>query len=245
MLAQTTLDQLRALRLDGMLAALNDQATTAAADGLPFTERLSLLVQREVDWRDDKRLERLLKAAKLKVSSASMQDIDWRASRGLDRNLLTQLTGCDWVRNGHNVLVTGATGAGKTWLACALGHQAARAGFTVLYARATRLLEELRVAHGDGSFSRRLTQLAKLDVLILDDFALAPVTVTERNDLLELIDDRVGSRSTVITSQLPVNAWHEYLAEPTLADAILDRVVHASHRIVLRGESLRKKGAAD
>ena len=245
MLAQTTLDQLRALRLDGMLAALNDQATTAAADGLPFTERLSLLVQREVDWRDDKRLERLLKAAKLKVSSASMQDIDWRASRGLDRNLLTQLTGCDWVRNGHIVLVTGATGAGKTWLACALGHQAARAGFTVLYARATRLLEELRVAHGDGSFSRRLTQLAKLDVLILDDFALAPVTATERNDLLELIDDRVGSRSTVVTSQLPVNAWHEYLAEPTLADAILDRVVHASHRIVLRGESLRKKGAAD
>jgi DNA replication protein DnaC len=245
LLAQTTLDQLRALRLDGMLAALNDQATTAAADGLPFTERLSLLVQREVDWRDDKRLERLLKAAKLKVSSASMQDIDWRASRGLDRNLLTQLTGCDWVRNGHNVLVTGATGAGKTWLACALGHQAARAGFTVLYARATRLLEELRVAHGDGSFSRRLTQLAKLDVLILDDFALAPVTATERNDLLELIDDRVGSRSTVVTSQLPVNAWHEYLAEPTLADAILDRVVHASHRIVLRGESLRKKGAAD
>lgn len=245
MLAQTTLDQLRALRLDGMLAALNDQATTAAADALPFTERLSLLVQREVDWRDDKRLERLLKAAKLKVSSASMQDIDWRASRGLDRNLLTQLTGCDWVRNGHNVLVTGATGAGKTWLACALGHQAARAGFTVLYTRATRLLEELRVAHGDGSFSRRLTQLAKLDVLILDDFALAPVTATERNDLLELIDDRVGSRSTVITSQLPVNAWHEYLAEPTLADAILDRVVHASYRIVLRGESLRKKGAAD
>jgi DNA replication protein DnaC len=245
LLAQTTLDQLRALRLDGMLAALNDQATTAAADALPFTERLSLLVQREVDWRDDKRLERLLKAAKLKVSSASMQDIDWRASRGLDRNLLTQLTGCDWVRNGHNVLVTGATGAGKTWLACALGHQAARAGFTVLYTRATRLLEELRVAHGDGSFSRRLTQLAKLDVLILDDFALAPVTATERNDLLELIDDRVGSRSTVITSQLPVNAWHEYLAEPTLADAILDRVVHASHRIVLRGESLRKKGAAD
>jgi DNA replication protein DnaC len=245
LLAQTTLDQLRALRLDGMLAALNDQATTAAADGLPFAERLSLLVQREVDWRDDKRLERLLKAAKLKVSSASMQDIDWRASRGLDRNLLTQLAGCDWVRNGHNVLVTGATGAGKTWLACALGHQAARAGFTVLYTRATRLLEELRVAHGDGSFSRRLTQLAKLDLLIVDDFALAPVTATERNDLLELIDDRVGSRSTVITSQLPVNAWHEYLAEPTLADAILDRVVHASHRIVLRGDSLRKKGVAD
>ena len=245
MLHQHTLDQLRGLRLDGMIAALNDTATQAACEALAFEQRLALLVQREIDWRDDKRLERLLKAAKLKVSSASMQDIDWRASRGLDRNLLTQLTGCDWVRNGHNVLVTGATGAGKTWLACALGHQAARAGFTVLYARATRLLEELRVAHGDGSFSRRLTQLAKLDVLILDDFALAPVTATERNDLLELIDDRVGSRSTVVTSQLPVNAWHEYLAEPTLADAILDRVVHASHRIVLRGESLRKKGAAD
>jgi len=244
LLAQQTLEQLRTLRLDGMLAALADSATAMAADTLPFEQRLTLLVQREIDWRDGRRLARLLKAARLKVSSACMEDIDWRASRGLDRGLLTQLAGCDWVRHGHNVLITGATGAGKTWLACALGHQAARSGFTVLYTRATRLLEELGVAHGDGSFTRRLAQLAKLDLLILDDFALAPLTAASRNDLLELLDDRVGTRSTLITSQLPVNSWHEWLADPTLADAILDRIVHGSHRVTLKGESLRKKAKA-
>lgn len=241
MLAQHTIDQLRALRLDGMLAALHDEATSSAAQALPFAERLSLLVQREIDWRDERRLQRLLKAAKLKVSSACVQDIDWRSSRGLDRGLITELAGCDWIRSARNVLLTGATGAGKTWLACALAHQAACCGFTVLYARAGRLLEELGVAHGDGSFSRRLAQLAKLDLLLIDDFALAPITSSERNDLLELLDDRVGTRSTIITSQLPVNSWHGWLGEPTAADAILDRIVHQSYRIALKGESLRKK----
>lgn len=241
MLAQHTIDQLRALRLDGMLAALHDEATSSAAQALPFAERLSLLVQREIDWRDERRLQRLLKAAKLKVSSACVQDIDWRSSRGLDRGLITELAGCDWIRSARNVLLTGATGAGKTWLACALAHQAACCGFTVLYARAGRLLEELGVAHGDGSFSRRLAQLAKLDLLLIDDFALAPITSSERNDLLELLDDRVGTRSTIITSQLPVNSWHGWLGDPTVADAILDRIVHQSYRIALKGESLRKK----
>jgi len=137
------------------------------------------------------------------------------------------------------VLITGATGVGKTWLACALAQQAARLGFSVLYARAPRLLEELRVAHGDGSFGRRLGQLARIDLLALDDFAIAPLAPGERNDLLELLDDRVGTRSTLITSQLPVNAWHAWLDDPTLADAILDRIVHAAHRIVLKGKSLR------
>lgn len=241
MLAQHTIDQLRALRLDGMLAALHDEATSSAAQALPFAARLSLLVQREIDWRDERRLQRLLKAAKLKVSSACVQDIDWRSSRGLDRGLITELAGCDWIRSARNVLLTGATGAGKTWLACALAHQAACCGFTVLYARAGRLLEELGVAHGDGSFSRRLAQLAKLDLLLIDDFALAPITPSERNDLLELLDDRVGTRATIITSQLPVTSWHGWLGDPTVADAILDRIVHQSHRIALKGESLRKK----
>jgi DNA replication protein DnaC len=200
-----------------------------------------MLVQREVDWRDSKRLARLLKAAKLKVGSACIEDIDWRGSRGLDRSLVAALAGCDWLRHGHNVLSTGATGVGKTWLACALAQQAARSGFTVLYVRAPRLLEELRVAHGDGSFARRLGALARIDLLVIDDFAIAPVTAAERNDLLELLDDRVGTRATLITSQLPVAAWHEWLDDPTLADAILDRIVHAAHKIALKGESMRKK----
>ena len=200
-----------------------------------------MLVQREIDWRDAKRLTRLLKAAKLKLASACLEDIDWRASRGLDRNLVTALAGGDWLRHGHNVLITGATGVGKTWLACALAQQAARSGFTVLYMRAPRLLEELRVAHGDGSFGRRLAQLARIDLLAIDDFAIAPVTAPERNDLLELLDDRVGTRATLITSQLPVTSWHEWLNDPTLADAILDRIVHTAHKIALKGESMRKK----
>lgn len=236
-----TLDQLRQLRLDGMLAALQEQATQSAAAALPFEQRFAMLVQREIDWRDEKRLVRLLKAAKLKISSACVEEIDWRASRGLDRTLITSLAGGDWLRHAHNVLITGATGVGKTWLACALAQQAARSGFSVLYTRAPRLLEELRIAHGGGSFPRRLAQLARLDLLVIDDFAIAPIAATGRNDLLELLDDRVGTRASLITSQLPLSAWHDWLNDPTLADAILDRIVHAAHKITLKGESMRKK----
>jgi DNA replication protein DnaC len=241
LLNEHTLDQLRGLRLDGMVHALADQATSASAGELAFDDRLAMLVQREIDWRDAKRLTRLLKAAKLKLASACLEDIDWRASRGLDRHLVTALAGGDWLRHGHNVLITGATGVGKTWLCCALAQQAARSGFTVLYVRAPRLLEELRVAHGDGSFGRRLAQLARIDLLAIDDLGVAPVTAPERNDLLELLDDRVGTRATLITSQLPVTSWHGWLNDPTLADAILDRIVHTAHKIALKGESMRKK----
>ena len=240
MIPAHTLDQLKHLRLDGMLAALSDQATSSAAADLGFDDRLSLLVQREIDWRDDRRVTRLLKAAKLKVGSACIEDIIWRDSRSLDRHLVTTLAGCDWVRHARTVLITGATGTGKTWLGCALAHQAARCGFSVLYARTTRLLQDLRVAHGDGSFSRRLAQLARVDVLMLDDFAGAPTETAERTDLLELLDDRVVTKATLITSQLAVNKWHAWLDDPTLADAILDRIVHCSHRIALKGASLRK-----
>ena len=245
MLNEQTLTQLRALRLDGMVAALADHASSSAASELRFEERLALLVQREIDWRDDKRLTRLLKAARLKVSAACIEDINWRASRGLDRHQITMLAGCDWVRHARTILITGATGTGKTWLSCALAQQAARNGFTVLYTRTTRLLQELRVAHGDGSFSRRLAALARIDVLVLDDFAGAPMEAGERNDLLELLDDRVGAKATLITSQLAVKAWHAWLDDPTVADAILDRIVHSSHRIALKGASLRKPEGQD
>jgi DNA replication protein DnaC len=239
MLNEHTLDQLRGLRLDGMVRALEDQASSTAADALDFEDRLTLLVQREIAWRDDRRVARLLKAARLKVSAACVEDINWRASRSLDRGLVAVLAGGDWLRHARNLLITGATGCGKTWLACALGTQAARSGFSVLYVRAARLFDELHIAHGDGSFSQRLVQLAKLDLLIIDDFAISPMGLAERNDLLELLDDRIGTRSTLITSQLPVKAWHTYLNDPTLADAILDRVVHSSHKIELKGKSLR------
>jgi DNA replication protein DnaC len=236
-----TLNQLRTLRLDGMVHAFEEQATSTAATALGFDERFGLLVQREVAWRDDRRVQRLLKAARLKVSTACVEDINWRPSRALDRSLVAALAGGDWIRNAQNLLITGATGCGKTWLGCALAHQAARSGFSVLYTRAGRLFDELHVAHGDGSFARRLSQLAKLDLLVIDDFAISPMGAPERCDLLEVLDDRVGSRSTLITSQLPVKAWHTYLDDPTLADAILDRIVHSSHKIDLKGGSLRDK----
>ncbi len=241
MLNEHTLEQLRRLRLDGMVHAIEEQATSTAAAALAFDERFTLLVQREIAWRDDRRVARLLKAARLKVSSACIEEINWRANRSLDRALIAALAGGDWLRQAQNCLITGATGSGKTWLACALAHQAARSGFAVLYSRAARLFDELQVAHGDGSFARRLAQLARLDLIVIDDFALAPMSAPERNDLLELLDDRVGTRSTLITSQLPVKAWHTYLDDPTLADAILDRIVHSSHKIDLKAtRSLRE-----
>ena len=243
MLNEHTLGQLRALRLDGMVRAIEEQTTSTAATALGFDERLTLLVQREMAWRDGKRVERLMKAAKLKVSTACVEDINWRASRSLDRSLVASLAGGDWLRNAQNLLITGATGCGKTWLACALAHQAARSGFSVLYTRAARLFDELQVAHGDGSFARRLAHLARLDLLVIDDFAISPIGAPEHNDLLEVLDDRVGTRSTLITSQLPVKAWHTYLDSPTLADAILDRIVHSSHKIELKGKSLREESS--
>jgi len=239
MLNEYTINQLRSLRLDGMVRAIEDQSRSTAATSLGFDERLTLLVQREVAWRDDRRVARLRKAARLKVSTACVEDINWRASRSLDKSLVMALAGGDWLRHGQSLLITGATGCGKTWLACALAHQAVRSGFSVLYTRAARLFDELQVAHGDGSFARKLAQLAKLDLLVIDDFAISPIGAGERNDLLEILDDRVGARSTLITSQLPVKAWHTYLDDPTLADAILDRVVHSSHKIELKGRSLR------
>ena len=243
MLTQHTMTQLKSLKLDGMAHALEEQQIMPASQALTFEDRLSLLVEREIVWRDNRRLERLLRQAKLKQAQACMEDIDYRGSRGLDKRLMVTLAGCEWIRRSQNVLLTGPTGAGKTWLACALGNQACRQGFSAMYVRVPRLLEQLRIAHGDGSFGKLLAQLARIDVLVLDDWGLSPLQSSERHDLLEVVDDRVNTRSTIITSQLPVDHWHTWLNDPTLADAILDRLVHASHRVALKGESLRKKRA--
>jgi DNA replication protein DnaC len=244
MLNQHTLQLLTQLKLDGMARAFEEQSGQTNAASLSFEERFGLLVDREFTHRDTKRVDRLLKQAKLKVSGACVEDIDYRAGRGLDKRLMASLSTCDWIRHGHSVLITGATGCGKTWIACALAQQACRQGFSALYVRLPRLFEELRIAHGDGSFTRKLAALARTDVLLLDDWGVNPLTQPERADLLEILDDRVATRSTIVTSQLPVEHWHEYLADPTLADAILDRIVHQSHKLKLKGPSLRKEETA-
>ena len=241
MLTEQTITHLRTLKLDGMVRAFEEQLGMPIAHGLSFEARFGLLVDREISWRDTRRLDRLLKQARLKYPGACVEDLNTALSRGLDAGLIASLASGDWIRHGQSVIATGATGVGKTWLACALANSACRQGFSAYYVRLPRLLEELRLAHGDGSFGRRLAQLARIDALILDDWAVAPITAPERNDLLELLDDRTSAKATIITSQLPVEKWYEYLADPTIADAILDRIVHNSHRITLKGESLRKK----
>ena len=241
MLIQQTLGTLNALRLPGMAAAFEEQQTNAAVASLSFDDRFSLLVDREKTWRENRRLTRLLRDAKLKSSQACVEDIRYGGGRKLDTALMAQLGSCQWIRHHQNLVLTGATVCGKTWLACAFGNAACRQGLSVAYVRTPRLFEELRIAHGDGSFGKRLSALAKTDLLILDDWGLAPLNQAERNDLLEVIDDRVGTRATLITSQLPTEHWHAYLNDPTLADAILDRVLHAAHKVALTGESLRKQ----
>lgn len=241
MLTNDTLRKLNELKLFGMARGFGDQLSSAAATHLAFEERFGLLVDQEVTCRENRRLKRLLQIAKLR-ETACMEDIDYRPGRGLDRSEMASLSLCNWIRHGINVIVTGPTGGGKTWLACAFGNQACRQGLTVMFHRLPLLLEELAVSHGDGSFRKRLNQLAKVDLLILDDFGMAALNAIGRNDLLEVIEQRSGYRATLITSQLPVDRWHDYLSggNPTMADAILDRLVSGAHRIELKGESMRK-----
>jgi DNA replication protein DnaC len=244
MLIEPTLDSLNRLKLHGMATALSEQLTQSSTHGLSFEERLGLLVDRELTYRDNRRLTRLLQLAQLK-QRACLEDIDLRSRRGLDRAQLASLASCDWVRAAHNLIVHGPTGSGKTFLACALAHQTCRQGLSALYLRAPRLFEELNLCHADGSFRKRLAALAKVSLIVIDDFAISPIGPRERSDLLEVLDDRVGTRSTIITSQLPIEHWHDYIADPTLADAILDRLLHSAHKIHLEGESMRKRAAAE
>lgn len=241
-----TLAQLRALKLDGLASALEEQLMQPGIADLSFEERLTMLVDREVNERNNRKLMRLLKNARLKYGQATIEDIDSRPGRGVDRREMMSLALGDWVSAGHSILITGPTGAGKSWLACALAHYACRRGHSVLYQRVPRLQEELRVRHGSGSFGKWLIQLAKTDVVILDDWGMSAIDSVTRADLLEIIDDRAASKATIITSQLPIEHWHAWIGDATIADAILDRLMQCHHRITLTGESLRtrRSGAA-
>ena len=237
---QHTLERLHSLRLTGMAEALSQQQMQPQMQQLSFEERLTLLVDQELLYRDNRRQTRLLKAAKLRLS-ACVEEIDYQHPRGIDRAYLSSLTHCHWIERSQNLCITGPTGCGKTWLACAFGNQACRQGRSVRYLRLPRLFEQLRIAHGDGSYTRLMNQLAKTDLLILDDWAIQKLTTPQRNDLMEVIEDRNGLLSTLVASQLPVENWHDFIGEATLADAILDRLLHNAHRLPLTGESMRKK----
>jgi DNA replication protein DnaC len=243
MLLHHTLERLHELRLRGMAEALEEQLNHSGTTEIGFEDRLGMLVERELTWRDNRRLQRLLQEARLR-EDASIEDVNFRAARGLDRSVLMRLGSCEWIRQNQVVLIVGPTGVGKTYLACALGQVACRRGLSTRYFRMGRLLGELALARADGSYAKLLAKLAKTELLILDDWGLAPLADAERRDLLEVLEDRYGRRATLVTSQLPIEHWHEYLASPTLADAILDRLVHGAHKLILKGGSMRKAEAA-
>ena len=234
------IQQLRTLRVPGMVEALEQQLEQPAThNDLSFEERLGLMIDREITHRANNKVDRLLKAAKLKLQ-AYPEDINYTHPRGLDKSQFASLLSGQWIEHHQNVLLTGATGCGKTYLGCVLATQACKQGYSVRYFRTSRLLEQLSIAHGDGRFSKLLNQLAKTDVLVLDDWGLESLTLGQRNDVLELMEDRHGNRSTLITSQVPIQQWHAAIGDPTLADAILDRLLHNAHRLQLKGESMRR-----
>lgn len=240
MLLHPTLDKLRALKLAGMARALEQQQTQRDIGTFSFEERLGLLLDQESTLREGKMLAARLSRAKLKLD-ATPEDVDFKTTRGLDKTVYMALMDTGWVTAHRNVLITGPTGVGKTYLACAIANQACRRGHTALYVRMTRLFPALALAKADGRYPRMLAQFAKVDVLLLDDWGLAPMTAEARHDLLEIIDDRHGRKSTIVTSQLPTDHWHEAIGDATLADAILDRLVHSAHILKLSGESQRRK----
>lgn len=245
MLTAPTLEKLQHLKLDAMAHAWSEQQQHADMTGLAFDERFGLLVDAEWLARENKRLARALKDAKLKLPHACVEAIDYPARRELDKAVIRQLATCRWVQEHQNVVIVGATGVGKSFIACALAVQACRKGFRAYYRRAPRLFHDLALARADGTYVRVLSKLARVDVLLLDDWGLAPLADPERRDLLEVFEDRYGDRSTIITSQLPPAQWHDYLADAMLADAICDRVLHNAHRIVLKGPSRRKETKLD
>ena len=240
MLNVPTLEKVRALKLYGMARALEEQSGSSDYQELTFEERLGLLIDREITDRDNRRLKSRLQKAKLR-QQACLEDIDYRHHRGLDKSLLLSLATCQWIPDHLNVLIVGPTGIGKTFIACALGHKACFEGFKVLYFRASRLFKDLAVARGDGRYDKLINTMAKASLLIIDDWGLSALSDQEQLDLLEILEDRHGINSTIITAQLPIEHWHQMMSNSTIADAILDRLVNSAYKITLKGESMRRK----
>ena len=239
MLIHPTIDKLNSMRLTGMAKAFRAQLESPEIHNLPFEDRLALIVDMEFMERENRQLATRLKGARLR-QNAVLEDLDTKASRGIDRPLLASLATCHWVKKRHNLLITGATGVGKTWLSCAMSHNACRQGITSVYHRLPALMQDLDLARHDGRYKKIMRSLAKAELLILDDLGIAPLSAEQLRDLLEIIDERYQKGSILITSQLPVASWHEALNDPTMADAILDRVLHNAYKIELKGESMRK-----
>jgi DNA replication protein DnaC len=244
LLTHPTLEQLRQLGLAGMARAFEELAANTRGAELDHAEWLGLLLDRELADRQDRRLRARLRYARLR-HHAAVEDVDYRTARGLDRALFQKLAHGGWIKEQQNLIIVGPSGVGKSWLACALGHRACRDNHSVLYQRIPRLFSDLALARGDGRYARLMRALGGVKLLILDDWGLEPLTAEQRHDLLEIVEDRYGRGATLITSQIPVDRWHDLIADPTLADAILDRVVHNAHRIQLRGDSLRRKKAQE
>lgn len=242
MLTQATIDQMRSMKMTSLVEAFERQLGSSEFGSLSFEERVGMMIDEEYSAREQRKLTRRLTWAKLR-HQASLEDVDWQAARGLDRQVVLALGRCGWVRDRQNLLITGPTGVGKSWLACAFAEQACRQGYSVYYIRAPRMHHDLTVARGDGSYGRMLSRLGKTQLVVIDDFGLAPLKDQERRDLLEILEDRHERASTLVTSQLPVKTWHEAIGEPTLADAICDRLIHGAHRIELKGQSLREAKA--
>lgn len=239
MLNEQTYEKLLAMKFHAMAQAFQDYLDALDGDQLSFEERFGLMVDREYNDRQERRLRRRLQMAKLR-EQACLEDINYRHPRQLDRSVIQRLATCQWITNHENIILTGPTGIGKTWIACALADCACRQGYSALYVRLPRLFHNLKIARADGSYIKELTKLAKSNILILDDLGLAPLGDIERRDILEVLEDRRARASTLVTSQLPVEKWHDHIGDPTIADSILDRLVHNAHRIQLKGPSLRK-----
>ncbi|MBW7866523.1 MAG: ATP-binding protein [Candidatus Hydrogenedens sp.] len=240
MLNHPTVDKLHELRLTGMARALEEQNGRPEYDALTFADRLGLLVDRECAERDSHKLQLRLRHAKLRLT-ATIENVDYRHPRGLDKSIVLALAGCGWLRDHNNVIITGPTGVGKSYIACALAHKACREGYRALYLRAPRLFDDLALAKADGRYRKILAAYARIDLLVIDDWGLSAMTEEQRKDLLEILEDRHGLRSTLVASQLPIEKWHKVIGDPTMGDAILDRLVHNAHKLSLKGDSLRKR----